>query len=131
MNGFLLIYSVFNLGLIVFFDIWINFLYHQEDEWNTDVKYYRRLCRGEEIRSPQQKKGLTCRYVHDHSPFLTIAPLKLEVLNEVPYIAQYYDVIYDSEIAELKHLAMPNVSKYILFTDLKIKDFENIILYIS
>lgn len=76
------------------------------------MKYYRKLCRGEDIRTPKQKKDLTCRYVHDHSPFLTIAPLKLEVLNEVPYIAQYYDVIYDSEIAELKYLAMPNVSNF-------------------
>lgn len=91
------------------------FFKSQDDEWNTDVKYYRKLCRGEDLRTPKQKKGLTCRYVHEHSPFLKIAPLKLEVLNEVPYIAQYYDVIYDREIAELKALATPNVSRFEAF----------------
>uniref|UniRef100_A0A336MJ21 procollagen-proline 4-dioxygenase n=1 Tax=Culicoides sonorensis TaxID=179676 RepID=A0A336MJ21_CULSO len=89
----------------------------KEDEWNSDVKYYRKLCRGEELRTPKQQVNLKCRYVNDHSPFLKIAPLKLEILNEVPFIAQYYDVISDSEIAVLKELATPNLTDSAVYND--------------
>lgn len=82
---------------------------------NEDIPNYRILCQGIEMRAPNETSKLFCRYVFDYSPFLRIAPLKLEVINMKPYIAIYHDVIYDSEIEILKELASPDVSHLPLF----------------
>lgn len=63
------------------------------------------------MRTPSETARLYCRYESKNSPFLRIAPLKLEILSFKPYIAIYHEVIYDSEIEVLKELAWPDVSK--------------------
>lgn len=72
-------------------------------------KSYEKLCRGEVQRDPKLIAQLKCRYVSTNSPFLKIAPLKLEEINLKPYIVVYHDVIYDSEIEEIKQMAKPRV----------------------
>ena len=47
-------------------------------------------------------RNMSCRYNHHHSPFLTIAPLKEEIISSIPYIAIFREVLYDSEIERLK-----------------------------
>lgn len=52
---------------------------------------------------------LKCRYITENSPFLKIAPLKLEEASLKPYIVVYHDV-YDKEIEFIKQTAKPRVS---------------------
>lgn len=68
---------------------------------------YESLCRNEVKPDPKQQAKLHCRYVTNTSPFLKIAPLKLEEANLKPYIVLYHDVMYDNEIEVLKQMAKP------------------------
>lgn len=68
---------------------------------------YEKLCRGEVKMDPKELAQLKCRYVTNKSPFLKIAPLKLEEAKLKPYIVIYHDVIYDREIEEIKQMAKP------------------------
>ncbi|KAH8334808.1 hypothetical protein KR074_010744, partial [Drosophila pseudoananassae] len=51
-----------------------------------------------------KQKNLVCRYNTTTSPFLKLAPLKLEEVNLDPYIVLYHNVISDEEIDEMKGL---------------------------
>lgn len=53
---------------------------------------------------------LKCRYITENSPFLKIAPLKLEEASLKPYIVVYHDVMYDKEIEFIEQTAKPRVS---------------------
>lgn len=68
---------------------------------------YESLCRNELQPDPKLQAKLHCRYVTNTSPFLKIAPLKLEEAYLQPYIVIYHDVIFDSEIELLKKMAKP------------------------
>lgn len=59
----------------------------------------KKLCSGSPTISPQS--DLRCEYNFKNSPFLTIAPLKEELLSSNPKIVLFHDVIYDSEIEKL------------------------------
>lgn len=48
------------------------------------------------------KMNLFCRYNFTTTPFLRLAPLKLEEINLDPYVVMYHEVLYESEIEELK-----------------------------
>lgn len=48
--------------------------------------------------SMHRPTNLHCRYNNWMTPFLRIAPLKMEELNTDPFVVIYYDAIYDSEI---------------------------------
>jgi len=50
----------------------------------------------------RRKRNLVCRYNFTTTAFLRLAPLKFEEINLEPYIAMYHEVLYDSEIEELK-----------------------------
>ncbi|XP_070072947.1 prolyl 4-hydroxylase subunit alpha-2-like isoform X2 [Drosophila takahashii] len=75
----------------------------KEDQYAEFYQDHRDGCRGlfEEL------EGLSCHYDFTTHPFLRLAPFKVEVLNEDPYVAKYYDVIYDQEISELKKITIP------------------------
>lgn len=70
---------------------------------------YQKLCRGIEMRSPEFVAKLKCRYVTKNSPFLMIAPIKMEELSSDPYLVIFHDVIYDREIEIIKYIAKPKV----------------------
>lgn len=76
-------------------------------------KNYEKLCRGEIKPDAKFLSKLKCRYVTNKSPFLKIAPLKLEEASLSPYIVVYHDVIYDREIELIKQMAKPRVNKFI------------------
>ncbi|KAH8239071.1 hypothetical protein KR032_000457 [Drosophila birchii] len=59
---------------------------------------FEKGCRGQF----RQKTRLTCSYNFTTTPFLQLAPLKMEEINRNPYIVMYHDVLYDSEIKALK-----------------------------
>ncbi|XP_023033429.2 prolyl 4-hydroxylase subunit alpha-2 [Drosophila willistoni] len=50
----------------------------------------------------RQHTNLVCRYNFTTSPFLQLAPMKLEEISLDPYIVQYHDVLSDNEIEDLK-----------------------------
>ncbi|XP_065202611.1 prolyl 4-hydroxylase subunit alpha-2-like [Planococcus citri] len=69
-----------------------------------------RLCRGEfKAESEATQSTLKCRYKHDGSAFLKIAPLKEEELHDDPKILLYREVLYDSEIERMKAWAATNL----------------------
>lgn len=62
------------------------------------VSTFEEGCRG----LYQQKMNLFCRYNFTTTPFLRLAPLKLEEINLDPYVVMYHEVLYETEIEELK-----------------------------
>lgn len=72
-------------------------------------KLYEALCRGDADVSPKILAPLRCRYVTNNSPFLKIAPFKLEEVSLDPYIVVFHDVIYDVEIEMIKNHSKPKV----------------------
>lgn len=68
---------------------------------------YESLCRNEVAPDLQLQAQLHCRYVTNTSPFLKIAPLKLEEAFLDPYIVIYHEVMSDNEIELIKQLAKP------------------------
>lgn len=93
----------------------INLKYFQADENNDliniikeyDYQQYIQLCRNKPL--PYQNANLQCRYVTNNSPFLKIAPLKLEEYSIDPYLVIYHEVLYESEIEQLKIVSHSNV----------------------
>lgn len=77
---------------------------------NEERKLYEKGCRGELHLAKSVLAKLRCKYVTDKTPFLKIAPLKLEEASLTPYIVVYHDVMYDSEIEIIKRMAKPKVS---------------------
>lgn len=73
-----------------------------------DYQTYTTLCRidTKTLTNPY----LYCRYVTNNNPFLKIGPLKLELYSIDPYLVMYHDVLYDSEIEQLKMVSHSNVS---------------------
>lgn len=51
-------------------------------------------------------KNLSCRYNSTTTPFLRLAPLKLEEISHDPYIVMYHSMLSDSEIEEMKRLSV-------------------------
>ncbi|XP_030371061.1 prolyl 4-hydroxylase subunit alpha-2-like [Scaptodrosophila lebanonensis] len=60
-------------------------------------------CRGKFPAHPK----LYCKYNKTTTPFLRLAPLKMEVLSLDPYMTLYHDVISLREATEIKELATP------------------------
>ncbi|KAH8381623.1 hypothetical protein KR093_009551 [Drosophila rubida] len=75
------------------------------------VGAYERGCRGQF----PVKSQLYCVYNSTNSPFLRLAPLKMELVGLDPYMVLYHDVISDSEISELQSLAVPSLKRATVF----------------
>lgn len=73
------------------------------------VKVYEALFRGDAQQSAEELSDLHCKYVTNKSPFLKIAPLKLEEVSIDPFIVVYHDAMYDAEIELIKKYAEPKV----------------------
>ncbi|XP_041449987.1 prolyl 4-hydroxylase subunit alpha-1-like [Drosophila obscura] len=54
-----------------------------------------------------KRTNLVCRYNSTTTPFLRLAPLKMEEISHDPYIVMYHQVLSDREIGEMKQLAQP------------------------
>ncbi|XP_037944374.1 prolyl 4-hydroxylase subunit alpha-2-like [Teleopsis dalmanni] len=53
---------------------------------------YEKVCRKEITQTPTQQRVLHCRYVTNNTPFATIAPFKMEILNQDPLVAYYHEL---------------------------------------
>ncbi|KAG8185445.1 hypothetical protein JTE90_022376 [Oedothorax gibbosus] len=81
-----------------------------EDETDPllfNIENYRKLCRGERLRSPNQERKLKCRYTSNGSNYLLLQPAKEETLNLDPWIVLYHDVIRDNDIEIFKTISEP------------------------
>ncbi|XP_026850457.1 prolyl 4-hydroxylase subunit alpha-2 isoform X1 [Drosophila persimilis] len=74
-----------------------------EPKDNSKVAILKWGCRG--FSREQSPKALHCCYNFTTTPFLRLAPLKMELLGEHPYVVVYHDVLSDSEIAEILEMA--------------------------
>ena len=72
---------------------------------------YEALCRGDFEK--KLNKNLYCRYIN-YNPFLVIAPVKEELVNEDPKIWLYHDVITEKQIEIMKDLAGPRLKRAIV-----------------
>ncbi|KAH8313522.1 hypothetical protein KR067_007435 [Drosophila pandora] len=70
---------------------------------------YEMGCRGMYPASTDSK--LVCRYNSTTTPFLTLAPLKMEVVGLNPYMVIYHDVLSSAEIDEMKEMATPSLKR--------------------
>lgn len=70
---------------------------------------YEAVCNGEVRPSAKDMAELRCRYFYGKSPFLLIAPLKLEEISLDPYIVLFHDAAFDSEIRTIEQISKPQV----------------------
>uniref|UniRef100_A0A182K3U4 Prolyl 4-hydroxylase alpha subunit domain-containing protein n=1 Tax=Anopheles christyi TaxID=43041 RepID=A0A182K3U4_9DIPT len=83
------------------------------------AKNYPSLCRGDNQRSAEELSKLRCRYEHSRTPFLRIAPLKLEEVNQDPVIVVYHEVITNKEIDTILNIAKPLLHRSMVGDDQK------------
>ncbi|XP_020811056.1 prolyl 4-hydroxylase subunit alpha-2-like [Drosophila serrata] len=77
---------------------------------------YTDLCRSSHVPSPSR---LHCRYNSSTSPFLILAPLKMEEISLDPYIVVYHDVLSTNKIEEIIRWGDPRVEPtYVLHREL-------------
>ncbi|XP_030629240.1 prolyl 4-hydroxylase subunit alpha-1-like [Chanos chanos] len=74
---------------------------------------YEALCRGEGIKmTPRRQRALFCRYsTGGGNPRLMYAPVKEEDEWDNPPIKRYHDIISEKEMATLKTLSRPKLSR--------------------
>ncbi|KRY72314.1 Prolyl 4-hydroxylase subunit alpha-2, partial [Trichinella pseudospiralis] len=80
------------------------------DQALPERKDFEALCRGEYLMTEKQRSHLYCYYKRD-TPFLSLAPIKVEVMHWKPKIVIFRQVISANEIAVLKTLAYPRLSR--------------------
>ncbi|XP_058444732.1 prolyl 4-hydroxylase subunit alpha-1-like [Malaya genurostris] len=80
---------------------------------STDVDrgLYEALCRGDHQRPIADWSKMRCRYEFGRTPFLRIAPFKLEEVSFDPLIEVYHDVLSDKEIEKLLSLGRPKIRR--------------------
>ncbi|KAH8384254.1 prolyl 4-hydroxylase subunit alpha-2 [Drosophila serrata] len=66
-------------------------------------------CRGQ--FKPSVDARLHCRYNSTTSPFLILAPLKMELVGLDPYMVLYHDVLSPKEIEEMQDMATPGLKR--------------------
>lgn len=66
---------------------------------------YEAVCRGDIKSTPKDDAPLRCRYQSHKTPFLKIAPLKLEEISLEPLVIVYHDVMSDKEIGVIQGMA--------------------------
>ncbi|XP_071522950.1 prolyl 4-hydroxylase subunit alpha-3-like isoform X2 [Panulirus ornatus] len=78
----------------------------------VEQQQIEQLCRGRDLRTTFVTSQLRCRYASGGSPWLLLAPFKVEQLSLDPYISLIYEVVSPREAAEVKegsreHLHLP------------------------
>lgn len=86
-------------------------------EPKADATNYGRGCRGEFVGI----SNLYCVYKFGTSPFLLLAPIKMEIRLLNPFIIVFHDVLSPREIDELQKLARPLLERT---TVVKFKKYE-------
>ncbi|EEC09959.1 prolyl 4-hydroxylase alpha subunit, putative, partial [Ixodes scapularis] len=86
-------------------------LFDEEIEDDQVTENYKRLCRGEQLRTPKMDSQLRCRYYSGESGFFKLQPIKLEEYNLKPYVVVLRDLLQDRDLADMIAFAKPRVRK--------------------
>ncbi|XP_026851226.1 prolyl 4-hydroxylase subunit alpha-1-like [Drosophila persimilis] len=73
---------------------------------------FNQICRSSHQNKPSR---LHCRYNTTTTPFLRLAPLRMEELSLDPYIVVYHNVLSDAEIAEVERVTEPLLKRSVVF----------------
>ncbi|XP_026850731.1 prolyl 4-hydroxylase subunit alpha-2 [Drosophila persimilis] len=73
---------------------------------------FNQICRYSHQNKPSR---LHCRYNTTTTPFLRLAPLRMEELSLDPYIVVYHNVLSDAEIAEVERVTEPLLKRSVVF----------------
>ncbi|XP_058444731.1 prolyl 4-hydroxylase subunit alpha-1-like [Malaya genurostris] len=92
---------------------WLQYVEEHGPKPSTDVDrgLYGALCRGEHQRPVADWSMLRCRYESSKTPFIRIAPFKLEEVSFDPLIEVYHDVLSEEEIENLLYWAKPKIRR--------------------
>ncbi|XP_026315822.1 prolyl 4-hydroxylase subunit alpha-2-like [Hyposmocoma kahamanoa] len=93
----------------------ITYMDNIEDLNNTENHYYE-LCRGEINISSVNTSKLQCVYLK-RSPFLMLAPIKMEMLLMNPVVVLFHDVLANSEIEIMKMIAGTKLDRAFVISD--------------
>ncbi|ODM95303.1 Prolyl 4-hydroxylase subunit alpha-3 [Orchesella cincta] len=89
------------------------YIYHsptiRENPQFNAVSQYWALCSGVTFQTPKTQKSLKCFYEMKRHPYLYINPLKTEILSENPPVFQFYDVLANDTIEDIKAKAVPRL----------------------
>eukprot|EP00095_Tigriopus_kingsejongensis_P000177 maker-scaffold487_size158652-snap-gene-0.42 protein:Tk00177 transcript:maker-scaffold487_size158652-snap-gene-0.42-mRNA-1 annotation:"af495541_1prolyl 4-hydroxylase alpha-related protein ph4" len=77
----------------------------------TRVALSHEMCRNgvRPWRSPEMDTQLRCRWLHHSNPFLRLAPFKMELVNEQPFVCQFHDFMHNNEMEHFQAYAKPNL----------------------
>ena len=67
------------------------------------------LCQNKYTRPSRLDKNCTCQYLHHRNPYLKLGPFKYEMLNEVPEIGYFHDILSDLECDSITGEALPTL----------------------
>lgn len=67
------------------------------------------LCTGVTFRKPEDDKDLRCFYGSNGSPWLRLAPLKVEVRNHEPYVAVLKELMFHHECDNITRFLGPHL----------------------
>ncbi|KMZ06903.1 prolyl 4-hydroxylase subunit alpha-2 isoform X2 [Drosophila simulans] len=78
---------------------------------------FNQLCRSSSRRQMGESKPsrLHCRYNTTTTPFLRLAPFRMEELSLDPYVVFYHNVLSDPEIEKLKPMSKPFLERAKVF----------------
>ncbi|EEC04473.1 prolyl 4-hydroxylase alpha subunit, putative [Ixodes scapularis] len=82
-------------------------LFDEEIEDDQVNQNYKRLCRGEQLRTPKMDSQLRCRYYSGESGFFKLQPMKLEEYNLKPYVVVLRDLLQDRDLDDMIAFAEP------------------------
>lgn len=77
----------------------------------SEFDAYRYTCSGHIKTSAREQRHLSCGYLQETHPFLLLAPLKVEELNDDPLLLLYHEVIYQSEIDAISQLIRNKIKR--------------------
>ncbi|CAN7940392.1 unnamed protein product [Ixodes pacificus] len=86
-------------------------LFNEDLPLDLETQNYKRLCRGEQLRTPKMDSELRCRYYKGQHGFFKLQPIKLEEANLKPYIVVMHNVIQDRDIEDLMAFAKPRLQR--------------------
>lgn len=86
-------------------------LFNEDLPLDMETENYKRLCRGEQLRTPKMDSKLRCRYYKGQHGFFKLQPIKLEEANLKPYIVVMHNVIQDRDIEDLMAFAKPRLQR--------------------
>uniref|UniRef100_A0A0K8RHR2 procollagen-proline 4-dioxygenase n=1 Tax=Ixodes ricinus TaxID=34613 RepID=A0A0K8RHR2_IXORI len=86
-------------------------LFDEEIEDDQVTENYKRLCRGEQLRTPKMDSQLRCRYYTGETGFFKLQPIKLEEFNLKPYVVVLRDLLQDRDLNDMIAFAKPRLEQ--------------------